>query len=59
MDVAKSLPEILARALVHGDLGPDAYEEAGLNDPEVRRLEALVTITEDKAMTAAARITGR
>lgn len=43
----------LAWALVHGDLGPDAYEEAGLNDPEVRRLEALVTITEDKAMTAA------
>ena len=47
MDVAKSLPEILAWALVHGDLGADAYEAAGLNEPEVRRLEALVTITED------------
>lgn len=43
----------LAWALAHGDLGPDAYEEAGLNDPEVRRLETLVKITEDKTMTAA------
>lgn len=46
-----SLSYGLAWALVHGDLTPEAYGEAGLADPEVRRLEALVRITEDKSLT--------
>ena len=50
-----SLSYGLAWALMHGDLTPEAYGEAGLNDPEVRRLEALVRITEDKTMTTEAR----
>ncbi len=56
-----SLSYGLAWTLVHGDLTPDAYTKTALNDPEVRRLEALVTLCEDKAMTAenrrAARLT--
>ena len=47
-----SLSYGIAWALVSGDLAPDAYNSSGLNDPEVRRLEALVTITEDLAMTS-------
>ena len=47
-----SLSYGIAWALVSGDLAPDAYNSSALNDPEVRRLEALVTITEDLAMTS-------
>ncbi|MSO65752.1 MAG: MmgE/PrpD family protein [Alphaproteobacteria bacterium] len=39
-----SLSYGLAHTLVHGDLGPEAYTQSALADPEVRRLEALVTI---------------
>jgi 2-methylcitrate dehydratase PrpD len=48
-----SLSYGLAWALVHGDLGPDAYEAQSLQDPAVRRLEAMVTIEEDAAFTCA------
>jgi 2-methylcitrate dehydratase PrpD len=47
-----SLSHGLAWALVHGDLTPEAYDDAGLTNPEVRRLEELVRISEDRAMTA-------
>ncbi len=46
-----SLTHGLARTLVAGDLGPAAYTEAGLNDPEVRRLEALIVLEIDEDMT--------
>ncbi len=39
-----SLTYGLARMLVTGDLGPDAYTETSLADPEVRRLERLVAV---------------
>lgn len=39
----------VAWALVHGDLGPAAFAPAGLIDPDVRRLESLVTLFEDEA----------
>ena len=47
-----SLSYGIAWALVSGDLAPDAYNVSGLTDPEVRRLETLVTITEDPNMTS-------
>ena len=47
-----SLSYGIAWALVKGGLAPDAYSINGLNDPEIRRLEALVTITEDPTMTS-------
>ena len=43
----------LAWMLYSGDLGPEAYHEAALNDAEARRLEALVNIVEDPTYTAA------
>jgi len=56
-----SLSYGLAWALMHGDLGPDAYEAQALRNPTVRRLEAMVTIEEDTAFTGdskrAARLT--
>jgi 2-methylcitrate dehydratase PrpD len=42
----------LARALLHGTLEPDAYTDAALADPELRRLEQLIEITVDPAQTA-------
>ena len=42
-----SLSYAIAAALVLGDLGPEAYGDA-LRDPEIVRLEALVTITPDR-----------
>ena len=47
-----SLSYGIAWALVKGDLAPDAYSINGLNNTEVRRLEALVAITEDPTMTS-------
>lgn len=41
----------IAAALRFGDLGPDAYR--ALDDAELQRLEALVELREDPAMTAA------
>jgi hypothetical protein len=38
---------------MQGDLGPSAYTDAALADPGTRRLEALVELTEDAALTAA------
>ncbi|MBT4043985.1 MAG: MmgE/PrpD family protein, partial [Rhodospirillaceae bacterium] len=56
-----SLSYGLAWALTAGDLGPDAYHDASLMDGEVRRLEALVVLTEATDYTArnqrAARLT--
>lgn len=49
----------VAAALAQGDLGPAAYVDASLADPELRRLEALVELVEDKAMTAAGRRAAR
>jgi 2-methylcitrate dehydratase PrpD len=42
-----SLSWAVAAALAQGDLGPEAYTEAALRDPRLRRLEALVTLRED------------
>jgi len=39
-----SLTYGVARMLLHGDLGPDAYSDEALADPEVRRLERLVEV---------------
>ncbi len=44
-----SLSWAVAAALAQGDLGPEAYTEAALRDPHLRRLEALVTLREDPA----------
>jgi 2-methylcitrate dehydratase PrpD len=43
----------LAHALVAGDLGPEAYTDAALGDREIRRLESLVEIEVDEALSAA------
>ena len=49
----------IAAALAQGDLGPDAYTDAALADPLLRRLEAMVALREDPAMTAAGRRAAR
>jgi 2-methylcitrate dehydratase PrpD len=54
-----SLSWAVAAALVQGDLGPAAYTGAALADPRLRRLEALVELREDAAMTAAPRRAAR
>ena len=48
-----SLSWAVAAALVQGDLGPSAYTDAALADPALRRLEALVELSEDIALTKA------
>jgi 2-methylcitrate dehydratase PrpD len=45
-----SLSYGVARALVAGDLGPDAYAEEALRDPLVRSLESKVRLTEEEAL---------
>jgi 2-methylcitrate dehydratase PrpD len=48
-----SLSWAVAAALIQGDLGPAAYTDAALADPALRRLEALVELAEDTALTKA------
>jgi 2-methylcitrate dehydratase PrpD len=48
-----SLSWAVAAALMQGDLGPSAYTDAALADPALRRLEGLVELTEDTALTSA------
>lgn len=48
-----SLSWAVAAALMQGDLGPGAYTDAALADPALRRLEALVELSEDTALTKA------
>jgi 2-methylcitrate dehydratase PrpD len=48
-----SLSWAVAAALMQGDLGPAAYTDAALADPALRRLEALVELSEDSALTKA------
>jgi 2-methylcitrate dehydratase PrpD len=48
-----SLSWAVAAALVQGDLGPAAYTDAALGDPALRRIEPLVTLHEDDALTQA------
>jgi 2-methylcitrate dehydratase PrpD len=48
-----SLSWAVAAALMQGDLGPSAYTDAALADPALRRLEGLVELVEDTALTAA------
>jgi 2-methylcitrate dehydratase PrpD len=48
-----SLSWAVAAALMQGDLGPAAYTDAALADPALRRLEALVELAEDAALTKA------
>jgi 2-methylcitrate dehydratase PrpD len=43
----------VAAALIQGDLGPAAYTDAALADPALRRLEGLVDLAEDAALTKA------
>jgi 2-methylcitrate dehydratase PrpD len=50
-----SLSWAVAAALMQGDLGPAAYTDATLADPALRRLEALVELAEDTALTKAER----
>lgn len=50
-----SLSYGLAWSLLHGDLGPEAYLAESLSDPEVVRLERLVEIETDEALTEAGR----
>ena len=40
----------VARAIVAGDLAPDAYTEEALRDPRVRSLESKVTLIVDEAL---------
>ena len=46
-----SLTHGLAAALLHGRLDPAAYTEANLSDPALNRLEALIELDPDPAMT--------
>lgn len=39
-----SIPFVVAAALVHGEVGPDASTAGALDDPEVRRLAQCVTV---------------
>jgi 2-methylcitrate dehydratase PrpD len=48
-----SLSWAVAAALLQGDLGPGAYSDAALSNPALRRLEALVELIEDAALTRA------
>ena len=48
-----SLSWAVAASLGQGDLGPAAYTDAALADAELRRLEALVELAEDGALTRA------
>ncbi|MFM7691782.1 MAG: MmgE/PrpD family protein, partial [Alphaproteobacteria bacterium] len=48
-----SLSWAVAAALIQGDLGPAAYTDAALADPALRRLEGLVALAEDTALTKA------
>jgi 2-methylcitrate dehydratase PrpD len=48
-----SLSWAVAAALLQGDLGPGAYTDAALSNPALRRLEALVELIEDTALTSA------
>ena len=48
-----SLSWAVAAALMQGDLGPSAYTDAALADPALHRLEGLLELTEDTALTAA------
>ena len=48
-----SLSWAVAAALIQGDLGPAAYTDAALADPALRRLEGLVELLEDTALTKA------
>ena len=50
-----SLSWAVAAALAQGDLGPAAYTAGALSDPGLRRIEALVELAEDTALTAAGR----
>ena len=50
-----SLSYAIARSLAHGRLDPAAYAPASLADPLVRRLEAMIAIQPDPALTAANR----
>lgn len=50
-----SLSWAVAAALHLGDLGPAAFTDAALADPAIRRLEALVVLVEDPALTQAGR----
>jgi len=56
-----SLSYGLAWALYQGDLGPEAYHQNSLQNPEVRRMEGLVNLVEaadfSKANQRAARLT--
>jgi 2-methylcitrate dehydratase PrpD len=45
-----SLSYGVARAIVAGDLGPDAYTEEALADPLVRSLESKVALLEDETL---------
>ena len=54
-----SLSYGVARALVAGDLAPEAYSDDALREPLVRELEAKVELVEDPALTAALVGTGR
>lgn len=48
-----SLTWAVAAALVQGDLGPAAYTDEALADPELRALEAAIELREDTALTEA------
>lgn len=52
-----SLSFAVAAALRFGDLAPDAYR--AIDDAELRRLEAMVELVEDPALTAAGRRAAR
>jgi 2-methylcitrate dehydratase PrpD len=45
-----SLSYGVARAIVAGDLGPDAYTEEALADPLIRSLESKVALLEDETL---------
>jgi 2-methylcitrate dehydratase PrpD len=50
-----SLSYGVARAIVAGDLGPDAYTDEALGDPLARSLESKVRLIEDGALSSSGR----
>ena len=47
-----SIPYLVAHALVHGSVRMNAFEDARIDDPQVRELMRKVYLREDPALTA-------
>ena len=53
-DCRHSLPYIVARALVDGDITHDSFSASAVHDPKIRDLMKKITVRPDEALTAMA-----